>query len=86
MLDRSGARSSPPWVRRAMPLFGAAIALAIAAWLTYAGVDYARNGCNCNEAWYPGWIWLPMLGLAGVSYLLALGIIARAVTRRRAGG
>jgi hypothetical protein len=69
-------------MRRAAPLVGAAIATAIGVGLTIVGVDYARNGCDCDEPWYPDWIWIVMLVMATAFYALALALIVRMVVRR----
>ena len=81
MLDPSRAPASPAW-RRWVPLIGAAIALAIGGWLTYTGIDYARNRCDCDKPWFPDWSWVVTLALAAVSYALALALIARKLTLR----
>jgi hypothetical protein len=79
MLDRPRAGSSPAWLRAAAPLLGAAIALAIGGWLTVLAIDYARNGCECNDALRPDWLWIPLLGLAIVCYAVALALVMRKV-------
>jgi hypothetical protein len=81
MLDRSRA-SLTPRMRRVAPLVAAAIALAIGAWLTYAGIDYAYNGCDCNRPWYPDWLWIPIIALAALFCAAALALSAWALTQR----
>ena len=64
-------------------LVGAALALAPAIYLTYAGIDYARNGCDCREAFLPDWIWAVMLALSAPFYAAAVALAARASWPRR---
>ncbi len=82
MLDRSREASSPRWIRAGAPLVGVAVALAAAGWLTYGGVDYARNGCDCHEPLFPDWIWVVMLGLALPFYGVALALFVHVLRRR----
>jgi hypothetical protein len=86
MLDRSREASSPRWMRAYAPLVGAAVALVAAGWFTYAGIDYARNGCGCRDPLFPDWIWVVMLGVAVPFYAVAFALVVRVVTARRAAG
>jgi hypothetical protein len=61
------------------PLVGAAVALVIGVWLAVSGIDYARNGCDCDEPWYPDWIWVAMIGLAATFFAAAIALIVRFV-------
>jgi len=82
MLDRSCEASSPRWMRAYAPLVGAMLALAAAGWLTYGGIDYARNGCDCHEPLFPEWIWVVLLGVSVPFYGVALALIVRVIKRR----
>ena len=77
--EGSEAGGRPRWIW----LVGAALAAAPAIYLTYAGVDYARNGCDCREAFFPDWIWAVMLALSAPFYAAALALAARASWPRR---
>ncbi len=80
MLDRSRGGPAPAW----LPFLGALIALAIGGWLTYAGIDLARNGCDCDEPWYPEWIWVVMIALAASFIAAAVALVIRVIARVRA--
>lgn len=80
MLDRRGGR---PADARTL-VAGALILIAAAGALAYLAFDWQRNGCGCDESLYPGWTWIIIAVLAGMSALTAAALLARAA--RRAAG
>lgn len=84
MLDRSRAASSPAWARAVAPFVGAALAIAAAIYLMVSGIDYARDGCGCDEPWYPEWLWIITLALAAACFLVALALLRRGLKAWRA--
>lgn len=70
---------APRW----LPLAGVALALGAAAWLTYRGLDWQRNGCGCDGALMPAWSWAVLLALAAACYVAGAVLAWRWVRRRR---
>jgi hypothetical protein len=70
-------------VPRAAYAAAALFALALAVYLTYAGIDYAVNGCGCEGAASGDWFWAAMLAVAVGCYGAAVALALRAASATR---
>jgi hypothetical protein len=77
MLDPSRERQASPRSRAIAFAVGAFFSLAIGVWLTFAGVDYLVNGCDCHEPLFGDWYGGVLIAFAAPFYAAAVLLILR---------
>ena len=63
-------------------LAGAAIMLAFAGWLTYAGIGYALDSCACDQPFFPDWAGWVLVSFAAPVYVASVLLAVRALRRK----
>jgi hypothetical protein len=62
-------------------LAGAMVLALVGAWLLFTGIDWLRDGCDCDEPLARDWYWVPLVALGAASVAGAIALVWRALRR-----